>query len=94
MSGIAPEPAVPIEFPEDDGSFAGWIFLAFVAIFGAGVAIWVFGPRWLADNVSFVLVWAGVGGAAIVAFLFRDSLGKIGGRARPKTDGDLMNEFE
>lgn len=70
------------------------LFAICVGVIATGALLWMFGPRFLADNLSFVFVWGGFAGASLVAFVFRGCIDAWDKERRPKTPEELLREFE
>jgi hypothetical protein len=90
-------PAAPLDDGSDaaDNAALGFkLFAGCLVAIAVGVLLWFFGPRVLADNLSFVLTWGGFFAATAVAWLFGGAWAAWDERRRPRSPEEVLEDFE
>ena len=70
------------------------LFAGCMGALALGILLWFFGPRVLADNLSFVLVWGGFISACVVGWVFWRAWSAWDERRRPRPPGETLQKFE
>jgi hypothetical protein len=94
---MVPPPAPPPDDgfdPSDNAALGVKLFVGCLVAIAVGVLLWLFGPRILADNLSFVLAYGGFAAAGLVAWLFQGAWTAAAERRRRKSSEELAEDFE